>query len=127
MKNQKAYSVLISLIPAIQAILDTFNAAKVDGAMRTYIGATLMLLLIILQGIQIYLNPNIKDRALWVSIVALCGYIAGGVVDNLNLIHLTDEVFSIVRLTFSLVVVVANAIVREYNTLPIGNKESDKQ
>lgn len=127
MKNQKAYSVLISLIPALQAILDTFNAAKVDGAMRMYIGASLMLLLIILQGIQIYLNPNIKDRALWVSIVALSGYIAGGVIDNLNLIHITDEVFSIVRLVFSLVVVVSNAIVREYNTVSVTKNENSIQ
>lgn len=117
MKNQKVYSVIVSLIPAIQAILDTFNVANVNSTMRVYIGAGLILLIIILQGIQIYFNPEVKDKALWVSAVALTGYIAGGIIDNLKTIQITDEVASVVRLVFSLIIVITNAIVREYNTV----------
>ncbi len=117
MKNQKAYSVIVSLIPAVQAILDTFNAAQVSDALRMYIGALLILLIIVMQGIQIYLNPSIKNNALWVSVVALIGYIAGGIMDNLNVIPMSEEVASVIRLVFSLFVVIANAIVREYNTV----------
>lgn len=82
-----------------------------------YIGASLILFLIILQGIQIYLYPDIKDRALWVSIVALMGYIAGGIIDNLNIVNLSQETDSIIRLVFTLIVVFANAIIRQYNTV----------
>ncbi len=117
MKNQKAYSVIVSLIPAVQAVLDTFNAAQVSDALRMYIGALLILLIIVMQGIQIYLNPSIKNNALWVSVVALIGYIAGGVMDNLNVIPMSEESASVIRLVFSLFVVIANAIVREYNTV----------
>lgn len=122
MKNQKVYSVIVSLIPAIQAILDTFNVANVNGTMRMYIGAGLILLIIILQGIQIYFNPEVKDRALWVSAVALTGYIAGGIIDNLKTIQITDEIASVLRLVFSLIIVITNAIVREYNTVDINIK-----
>ncbi len=121
MKNKKIYSVLVSLIPAVQAMLDTFNLAQVNDTVRAYIGAVLILLLIVLQGIQIYLNPSIKDKALWVSVVALVGYIAGGIIDNLDLVHMTEEVSGIVRLIFSLVVTLANAIVRQYNTVDNNN------
>lgn len=115
MKNKKIYSVLVSLIPAIQATLDTFNAANVSNNVRIYIGAFLILMLIILQGIQIYLNPDIKDKALWVSAVALIGFIAGGIIDHLQLFAFTNEVSSIIRLAFTLVVVFTNAIVKQYN------------
>lgn len=117
MKNQKTYSVLVSIIPAIQATLDTFNIADVNSSMRMYIGASLILLIIVLQGIQIYFNPNVKDRALWVSVVALIGYIAGGILDNLQVVQIAVEASSIVRLVFSLIVVFTNTIVKEYNTI----------
>lgn len=122
MKNQKIYSVIVSLIPAIQAVLDTFNAANVSDHMRMYIGGALIFLIIVLQGIQIYFNPEIKNKAIWVSIVALIGYIAGGMIDNLNLISLSEETSSIIRLAFSLVVVFANTIAKEYNTVNTGLK-----
>ena len=71
MKNQKMYSVLVSMIPAIQAILDTFNVANMDSHVRMYIGEALIFLIILLQCIQIYFNPNIKDTSLLVNAVAL--------------------------------------------------------
>lgn len=117
MKNKKIYSVIVSLIPALQAVLDTFNAANVNNNMRMYIGASLILLLIILQGFQIYFNPDIKDKALWVSIVAFIGYIAGGIIDHLQLFAFTDEATSIIRLVFTLIIVFVNAIVKQYNTI----------
>jgi len=117
MKNKKIYSVLVSLIPAVQATLDTFNAANVSSNVRMYIGAFLILILIILQGVQIYLNPDIKDKALWVNVVAFIGYVAGGIIDHLQLIALTDEISSIIRLAFTLIVVFTNALVRQYNTV----------
>ncbi len=117
MKNQKMYSVLVSMIPAIQAILDTFNVANMDSHVRMYIGAALIFLIIVLQGIQIYFNPNIKDTALWVNAVAMIGYVAGGIIDNLPAIQISEEVSSVIRLVFSLIVVFANAIVREFNTV----------
>lgn len=117
MKNRKIYSVIVSLIPAVQATLDTFNAANVNSNVRMYIGAGLILLLIILQGIQIYFNPDIKDKALWVSAVAFIGYIAGGIIDHLQLFAFTDEASSIIRLAFTLIVVFTNAIVKQYNSV----------
>jgi hypothetical protein len=117
MKNRKIYSVIVSLIPAVQATLDTFNAANINNNMRMYIGAGLILLLIILQGIQIYFNPDIKDKALWVSALALIGYIAGGIIDHLQLFAITNEASSMIRLVFTLVVVFTNAIVKQYNTV----------
>lgn len=80
-----------------------------------YIGACLMLLLIILQGVQIFFNPNIKDSALWVCSIALVGYTAAGVIDNLNIIQFANETASIIRLVFSLIVILTNAIVVQYN------------
>src|SRR6218665_3578629 len=117
MKKQKIYSVIVSLIPAVQAVLDTFNAAKVSDDMRMYIGAGLIFLIIVLQGIQIYFNPEVKNTALWVNVLALTGYVAGGVIENLNLISLSEEAASIIRLAFSLIVVITNTIVREYHTV----------
>jgi len=117
MKNKKIYSVLVSLIPAIQATLDTFNAANINSNARMYIGAGLILLLILLQGIQIYFNPDIKDKALWISVIALIGYVAGGIIDHLQVLAFTEETSSIIRLAFTLIVVFTNSVVKEYNTI----------
>ena len=117
MKNKNLYTIIVSTIPAVQALLDTFNVANINDNVRAYIGASLMLVLIILQGIQIYLNPRIKDKALWLSIVALVGYIAGGVLDNLHIIQLSAEAASIVRLVFTILIVITNTIVKQHNSI----------
>lgn len=114
MKNQKLYAVLVSLIPAVQAALDTFNMANMNGSVRMYTGAVLMLLLIVLQGIQIYLNPALNNRLLWVNVVALIGYISGGIIDHLQWISLSDDNESLLRLLFSFAVIVSNAVVKVY-------------
>lgn len=122
--NKFAYSVIISMIPALQATLDTFNAANLQNESRVYVSAILMLALIILQGIQTYFNPEIKNTALWISIVAFIGYVAGGIIDNLQIIQLSEENASVIRLAFTLIVVFSTSIVKQYNTL-IGNQPED--
>lgn len=114
MKNTKLYSILIGIIPVIQIVLDTINTAKLDNNIRMIVGASLMLMLIILQGIERYLSPNIKNTSLWISIIALIGFIAGGILDNLQIVSLSENSESIIRLIFTLIVVISATISKQF-------------
>lgn len=112
--QSKLYSILIGIIPVLQIVLDTINTANLDENLRTIIGASLMLVLIILQGIERYLSPFKKNTALWISIIALIGFIAGGILDNLHIIKLAPNLESLVRLIFTLMVIVSAGISRQF-------------
>ena len=88
-----------------------------------------MLLLIVLQGIQIYLNPAVNNRLLWVNVVALVGYISGAIIDHLQWISLSEDNESLLRLLFSFAVIACNAIVRVYEEwhVPVGIKTSKEE
>jgi len=114
MKNTKLYSILIGIIPVIQIVLDTINTAKLDNNIRMIVGASLMLMLIILQGIERYLSPNIKNTSLWISVIASLGFIAGGILDNLQIVSLSENSESIIRLIFTLIVVISATISKQF-------------
>lgn len=114
MKNTKLYSILIGIIPVLQIVLDTINTAKLDNNIRMIVGASLMLMLIILQGIERYLSPNIKNTSLWISVIALLGFVAGGILDNLQIISLSENSESIIRLIFTLIVVISTTISKQF-------------
>ena len=114
MKNTKLYSILIGIIPVIQIVFDTINTAKLDNNIRMIVGASLMLMLIILQGIERYLSPNIKNTSLWISVIASLGFIAGGILDNLQIVSLSENSESIIRLIFTLIVVISTTISKQF-------------
>lgn len=114
MISKKTYAILIGIIPVLQIVLDTINTAKLDNNIRMIVGASLMLMLIILQGIERYLSPNIKNTSLWISVIALLGFVAGGILDNLQIISLSENSESIIRLIFTLIVVISTTISKQF-------------
>ncbi len=122
MKNEKLYQILIALIPTIQIAFDAINSIGLEDDIRTIIGGSLILTMLILNGIKQYFDPLIKNTAVGISILLFFGYVAGGIIDHLEVFNFSENTDAIVRTAMLVIVSASGALSKTLFEQPRGYK-----
>jgi len=90
------------LFTFLQLLFDTLNVAKFSTETTIYIGAFGMLFSLFRTGWIQYFESDIADTTLWIQISLFVVYVAGGVLDKLDILPFNDEWKSIIRVVLTL-------------------------
>lgn len=111
MKNQKIFITIMTVIVAVQSVFDAFKTVPLPESATMWIGISGMLIGIIATGIKNYLDPAIANgKNLAVTICLFIAFIAGGVLDQLNVFHLSEVATGYVRLVLTLIVTIIGVV-----------------
>lgn len=100
--NNKVMVIVGLFFTFLQLLFDTLNLGKFSLETTVYIGAFGMLFSLIRTGWIQYFESDIKDSTLWIQIALLVVYVAGGILDKLDILPFNDEIKSIVRVILTL-------------------------
>lgn len=90
------------LFTFLQLLFDTLNVAKFSTQTTVYIGAFGMLFSLLRTGWIQYFESDITNTTLWIQISLFCIYVAGGILDKLDILPFNDEWKSIIRVVLTL-------------------------
>lgn len=90
------------LFTFLQLLFDTLNVAKFSTQTTVYIGAFGMLFSLLRTGWIQYFESDITNTTLWIQISLFCVYVAGGILDKLDILPFNDEWKSIIRVVLTL-------------------------
>lgn len=112
--KEDVYVKIIGLLPMLQVLFDTINVAQVGENVKMYVGASLMLLILIVNAFKIYFDPNKSNNALWLTIVMAVLFVVGGVLDQLDIFNLNEKWQGIVRTIATLLMAVGAYLINAF-------------
>lgn len=114
MKKNTSIILIGLLLTLSQLLLDTLNVAKFSTQTTVYIGALGILISIIRSGYIQYFDSGISNETLIIQVLLFILFVAGGVLDKLEILPFNEEWKSIIRLILTFII---NAIPLILNTV----------
>lgn len=96
-KQNKWFAITALILMLSQLFLDTLNVANFNTNTTVWIGAIGMFISIVNAGFKQYFS-DIDNSTIYIQVLLFVAYIAGGVLDQLDILPFNDDWKSIIRL-----------------------------